>query len=162
MKYPETIAEAKAENGRLMSIREVSALTGVPPHTLRFWEKQMPDVLAPERSPGGQRRYSRQTAERVRAIKRLSDEKKFSLAAIRSRLSGDNEVARPALDSGRRALAERAVDLIVDEVADMLKEKLLDLLEADTHGKTNSLNPAEPKPLPHEGGNGLELQRQTE
>ena len=162
MKYPETIVEDKSENGRLMSIREVSALTGVPPHTLRFWEKQMPDVLRPERSPGGQRRYSRQTTERVCAIKRLSDEKKFSLAAIRSRLSADSEAARPAFELDRRVFAEQAVDLIVDEVAGMLKEKLLDLLEAETRGRTNNLNPAKPKPLPHEGGNELGLQRPTD
>ncbi len=153
MKYPETIAEDKAENGRLMSIREVSALTGAPPHTLRFWEKQMPDVLMPERTPGGQRRYSRQTIERVRAIKRLSDEKKFSLASIRSRLSGDNGLAQPALDLDRRVSAERAVDLIVDEVAGMLKEKLLDLFEADAYGKTDDRDPARSTQLPHEGGN---------
>ena len=150
---PEAITMDEAETHRLMSIREVSALTGAPPHTLRFWEKQMPDVLMPERTPGGQRRYSRQTIERVRAIKRLSDEKRLSLASIRSRLSSDNEAGKPAFDLDRRVGAERAVDLIVDEVAGMLKEKLLDLLEADAYGKTENLDPAKSTRLPHEGGN---------
>lgn len=163
MKATEKFAENKAENGRLMSIREVSALTGVPPHTLRFWEKQMPDVLNPERTPGGQRRYSRETAERVRAIKRLSDERQYSLAAIRNKIGG-GEIVAPLPDVGTRIRAEQTVDLIVEEIASMLKRRLLDLYEADEPGKSDGPDrgPTESPPHTPEGGNRLGLQRQPE
>lgn len=128
-------ASGKSGNGRLMSIREVSALTGVPPHTLRFWEKQMPDILRPDRTPGGQRRYDAEMTERVRIIKRLSGEKRYSLAAIREHLTASQELARHRPGIGRRTTAERAVELIIDEVADLLKERLLDLLEAGEPAK---------------------------
>jgi len=130
--------EDNGENRRLMSIREVSALTGVPPHTLRFWEKQMPDALRPERTHGGQRRYSPEMAERVRTIKRLSDEKRFSLAAIRDLLSVASGIAEPMGDPTHRIRAERAVDLIVDEVASLLKRKLLDLFDSGEPAKAGN------------------------
>lgn len=163
MKATERFAANKAGNGRLMSIREVSALTGVPPHTLRFWEKQMPDVLNPERTPGGQRRYSREMAERVRAIKRLSDERQYSLAAIRDKIGG-GEIADAPRNVGPRIRAEQTVDLIVEEVASMLKRRLLDLFEADETGKSDGpdRNPKKSPPHTPEGGNRLGLQRQPE
>ena len=116
-------------NGRLVSIKEVSALTGVPPHTLRFWEKQMPEILRPERTPGGQRRYSPQMVDRARAIKRLSDEKKYSLTAIRNHLAAESEIFEPMQALGRRIGAEQAVDMIIHEVASLLRDRLLNLFE---------------------------------
>jgi len=126
----------ESENGRLLSIREVSALTGVPPHTLRFWEKQMPDILRPERTPGGQRRYNPQMTERVRMIKRLADEKRHSLAAIREQLGAAQDIAKHRPSIGNRMSAERAVDLIIDEITYLLKEKLLDILDGGEPAKT--------------------------
>jgi len=121
-------------NGRLLSIREVSALTGVPSHTLRFWEKEMPAVLKPVRTPGGQRRYDSAVVERIRAIRRLSVEERFPLAVIRERLGSDQGSAERSPDQAARLDAERlaveriAIERLVDEVADLLKERLLGFL----------------------------------
>jgi len=115
-------------NGRLMSIREVSALTDVPPHTIRFWEKEMPNILCPERTSGGQRRYDREMAERIRMIKRLSDEKRYSLATIREYLGATEGFSRFQSDSQGNVRAEHAIQLIVDEITDVLKERLRNLL----------------------------------
>ena len=116
-------------DGRLMSIREVSAITGVPPHTLRFWEKEMPDILCPRRTPGGQRRYDSEMMERARMIKRLSDERKYSLAAIRERLGSVHEYGESPPNLPKGAPVRRAVDLIVDEIGNLIKERLFHLLE---------------------------------
>lgn len=126
-KRTETISEGYG-NGRLMSIREVSRLTGVPPHTLRFWEKEMPEVLHPARTPGGQRRYDSQTIERINIIKGLSEGKRLSLAAIRQRLgkAGSDPALQPNISRHERA--ERTVEMIVDEFADLLKDRLLRFL----------------------------------
>ena len=117
-------------NGRLMSIREVSALTDVPPHTIRFWEKEMPNILCPERTPGGQRRYDVEMADRIRMIKRLSDEKRYSLATIREYLSVTEGFSRFQSDSQGDVRAEHAIQLIVDEITTVLKERLRNLLKA--------------------------------
>ena len=121
--------EGVAGGRRLMSIREVSVITGVPPHTLRFWEKEMPDVLRPKRTPGGQRRYDSETLDRVRMIKRLSDEGRYSLAAIRERLGSLHTLTESSADSRERLPAKYAVDLIVDEIGSLLKQRLFRLLE---------------------------------
>jgi len=136
MREPEAAAAGEDGNGsrRLMSIREVSTITGVPPHTLRFWEKEMPNILRPERTPGGQRRYDSEAMERVRMIKRLSDERRYSLAAIRDRLGSAQDIAEPPPDFAEHRQAKRAVDLIVDEIGSLLKERLFHLLELGEPG----------------------------
>ncbi len=163
-KTREKAIESGGENGRLMSIREVSDLTGVPPHTLRFWEKQMPEILSPERTPGGQRRYGSEMVEKARMIKRLSDEKRRSLASIRNQLAAANGTEEPAPGLSRCPATEQMVDLIVDEVADLLKGRLLKLLEADEpaegppeHDEHSGLrSPDRSRSVP-EGGNEIGL-----
>ncbi len=118
-------------NDGFMSIRDVSALTGVPPHTLRFWEKEMPNILRPQRTSGGQRRYDSEMAERIKTIKRLSDEKRYSLATIRAYLSAGERLSQSRPSPGNNIHAERAIQLIIDEITDVLKEKLLSLLKVD-------------------------------
>jgi transposase len=46
------------EENNLFSIWEVSEKLGVPKHTLRFWEKELNGLLVPQRTRGGQRRYT--------------------------------------------------------------------------------------------------------
>ena len=116
-------------NDRLMAIREVSALTGVPPHTLRFWEKEMPDILCPKRTAGGQRRYDSEMAERVMMIKRFSDEKKYSLAAIRKHIGSSHGIMDRRIDPSEGVYMEQIVKLIVDEISDLLHERLASFLE---------------------------------
>lgn len=163
-KATEKPSEGKSGNGRLMSIREVSAFTGVPPHTLRFWEKQMPDILRPDRTRGGQRRYDSAAVERVRTIKRLADEKRYSLAAIRNRLAAAHSIVEPARGVGRRIGAEQAVDLIINEVASLLRDRLLNLFEAGEPARAEKpdRNPAELQLSSSEGGNSFGLERKIE
>jgi DNA-binding transcriptional MerR regulator len=123
-----------AGNESFMSIREVSALTGVPPHTLRFWEKEMPHILCPARTRGGQRRYDSEMAERISTIKRLSDEKRYSLATIREYLAAKQKLSGSQIVPDNNIHAERAIQLIVDEIADVLKERLLSLLGTEDPG----------------------------
>ena len=40
-----------------LTIGEVSHMTGVPIHTLRYWESEFADYFSPIRTPGRQRRY---------------------------------------------------------------------------------------------------------
>lgn len=131
------MTEQKNKNGdgRLMSIREVSLLTGVPPHTLRFWEKEMPDILQPERTQGGQRRYDTDMAERVRMIKELSQEGKCSLGRIRQTL-GNSRPRESEMGIRLDTQSQQLIEHLVDEIAELLKSRLLHVLQSK-HGASS-------------------------
>ena len=67
------------------SIREVSDELGIPEHTLRFWEKEMPS-LNPKKTSGGTRQYTKQDIELVRLIHHLVKEQGLTIKAARERL----------------------------------------------------------------------------
>jgi len=60
------------------SIREVSEITGVEAHVLRFWEKEFP-MLRPKRSRSGNRTYKDRDIEIVKEIRHLLWEQKFTI-----------------------------------------------------------------------------------
>lgn len=51
----------------IYSINAVSEMTGVPPSTLRFWEKRF-GLIRPEKTEGGHRLYSREDIDRINWI----------------------------------------------------------------------------------------------
>lgn len=67
-------------------IGEASRLVGVPAYVLRYWETEFP-LLAPRKSPGGQRLYRRKDLELLLLIKHLLYEQKFTIAGARQWLN---------------------------------------------------------------------------
>ncbi|MDR2725952.1 MAG: MerR family transcriptional regulator [Candidatus Adiutrix sp.] len=70
-----------------LTIGEVSELTGVPIHTLRYWESEFDGYFSPLRTSGRQRRYDERAVDRVLEIKTLLKEEKYSIAGARQVLS---------------------------------------------------------------------------
>lgn len=70
-----------------LTIGEVSELTGVPIHTLRYWESEFDGYFSPLRTSGRQRRYDELAVDRVLEIKTLLKEEKYSIAGARQVLS---------------------------------------------------------------------------
>ena len=70
-----------------LTIGEVSELTGVPIHTLRYWENEFDGYFSPLRTSGRQRRYNEEAVSRVLEIKTLLKEEKYSIAGARQVLS---------------------------------------------------------------------------
>ena len=66
-----------------LTIGDVSDRTGVAPSALRFYEGE--GLIHAERSPGGQRRYPRDTIRRVSFV-RVAQEVGLSLAEVRAAL----------------------------------------------------------------------------
>jgi DNA-binding transcriptional MerR regulator len=66
-----------------LTIGEVSELTGVPIHTLRFWESEFSTYFSPIRTNGRQRRYNEEAVDRVLNIKFLLKEEKYSIAGAK-------------------------------------------------------------------------------
>ena len=57
----------------IYSIGAVGQMLGIPPATLRTWEERY-GLPVPERSPGGQRVYSRDQVEQLRFVKAQTDQ----------------------------------------------------------------------------------------
>lgn len=68
------------------TIGDVAAEVGVSPQTLRVWEKQQ--LLVPDRTEGGQRRYTAEHVSRARHIADLRQRHGWNPAAIRISLDG--------------------------------------------------------------------------
>lgn len=105
-----------ATQQNLSKIQEVSQRLSIPTHTLRFWEKELDGIIAPFRTPGGQRLYSDQTISIIEEIKVLR-RKGMSLAQIRTKFmeveTVDNETDETS-----------DIDLLAARVAYAVKSEL--------------------------------------
>ncbi|MDR0978230.1 MAG: MerR family transcriptional regulator [Endomicrobium sp.] len=70
------------------SIGELSQITLVPKHTLRYWEKEF-CLLHPVRETSGRKKYSKQEVELVFKIKDLLYNKKYTIKGAKKYLLGD-------------------------------------------------------------------------
>lgn len=84
--------EPKASDMRY-SIEEVSDLTGLKPHVLRYWETEFAQ-LRPERTKANQRLYRQKDLDLLVHIKKLVHERAFTLAGARKQLEEDIREAR--------------------------------------------------------------------
>lgn len=74
-----------AEDKRFYKIGEVCKLADVQPYVLRYWETEFP-ALAPNKSGGGQRLYSRREIDIILRIKQLLYSEGFTIAGAKKRL----------------------------------------------------------------------------
>jgi DNA-binding transcriptional MerR regulator len=78
--------EEESPKKQFYTIGEVSHLTGVKPHVLRYWESQG-KLLKPSRRRSRHRLYRPIDIQLIFEIKRLRDEEKLTLAAMRRQLN---------------------------------------------------------------------------
>jgi DNA-binding transcriptional MerR regulator len=120
---------AKALNATepIYSISQVNALTGVPKSTIRFWEKEFSEFLAPLRSEGNQRRYDKQGVETIQKIDQLVNEEGYTLEGARRKL-------RPAAATAGGAAAagdEAKLDELAETMSDYLLQKLFERVRTE-------------------------------
>jgi DNA-binding transcriptional MerR regulator len=104
-----------------MTIQEVSKRSGVATHTLRFWEKELEGVIIPERTKGGQRRYTKEHLLVIDQIKSLKD-KGMSLVEIKGEL---NHVINP----GGADYNNHRADILADKIAEVVRSVIVHYLE---------------------------------
>ena len=75
------------------SIGEVSQVTLVPKHTLRYWESEF-KLLRPVRKSSGRRKYRKEDVELVFKIKDLLYNQKYSIEGAKKYLIGDKRKKR--------------------------------------------------------------------
>jgi len=107
------------------TIGEVSELTGVKPHVLRYWESEFP-TLRPRKDRSGTRRYRKPDIEAILEIKQLLWEEGYKIAGARKLLrerQHEQRAQQPQLFSelDRDAqLAQLRAEL--GEIREMLRE----------------------------------------
>jgi DNA-binding transcriptional MerR regulator len=69
-----------------VSISTASQITGIEIHTLRYWEREFAEFLAPLRTSGGQRRFRPEDIQTIFLLKRLLRDEMYSIAGARKYL----------------------------------------------------------------------------
>ncbi len=84
-RFLNNVVEEDIPRKAFYSIGEVSRITGVQPHVLRYWEDQG-KLLKPSRRRSRHRLYRPADIQLIFEIKRLREEDRLSLAAMRKQL----------------------------------------------------------------------------
>jgi DNA-binding transcriptional MerR regulator len=98
----------------LYKIGEVCRMADVQPYVLRYWETEFPP-LAPNKSGGGQRLYTRREIDIILRIKQLLYSEGFTIAGAKKKL--EQEMSEPA----PAPAAKRNLDDIKNELRAILK-----------------------------------------
>ena len=80
------------------SISEVSAMTDLKAHVLRYWETEFP-YLKPKKNSAGNRTYTQADIDLVERIKQLLRDEKYTLEGARQALSRQRKGADPSTQS---------------------------------------------------------------
>jgi DNA-binding transcriptional MerR regulator len=70
----------------MLTIDQISQLTGVRKSTLRYWEKSFDDFLKPARTQSNRREYTMEDLDRVKVIQRLLEQEHLTAYGVRMRL----------------------------------------------------------------------------
>jgi hypothetical protein len=70
-------------NNLMLTIDQISQLTGVPKSTLRYWEKSFNLCLKPSRTPSNRREYTLEDLECIKTIKLLLDQEHLTSQGLR-------------------------------------------------------------------------------
>jgi DNA-binding transcriptional MerR regulator len=90
-------------------VREVSAITGVAPYVLRYWETEFHQIR-PKRTDAGQRLFRKRDVLQILEIKQLLYEKKYTIEGARRYLR----------ERRRRSDDDAAPDRVFKEIRDEL------------------------------------------
>jgi DNA-binding transcriptional MerR regulator len=124
--------------GKSYKIGEVCRMADVQPYVLRYWETEFPP-LAPNKSGGGQRMYSKREIEIILRIKNLLYSEGFTIAGAKKRLeqelaSGEEATTEqpatePKARKRRASAAEVKPGVDLESALESVKGELRDLLE---------------------------------
>ena len=112
---------------KLFSIEEASSQLQVPKHTLRFLEKAFEGIFVPQRTQGGQRRYTFENIATIGQIKELR-RKGMRLSDIKKEFSNDSR--GDFLNSGK-------VDFLANKVANIVKTEIYSFFKRE--GEANEI-----------------------
>ena len=107
-------------------IGEVSRLTGIKSHVLRYWESEFP-MLSPPKNRASQRVYRKKDIETILRIKSLLYDENYTISGARKRLRElrTQEKARGQMDLFVRGVDRKQIQAAIDDL-----EKAVRILES--------------------------------
>jgi DNA-binding transcriptional MerR regulator len=111
---------------KLYKIGEVCRMADVQPYVLRYWETEFPP-LAPNKSGGGQRLYTKREIDIILRIKQLLYSEGFTIAGAKKKL--DTEMNEPVAPVPAPPVAAAQASQNLDGIRKELRA-ILDLLKA--------------------------------
>ncbi|MEK6775711.1 MAG: MerR family transcriptional regulator [bacterium] len=82
----------KIPNKFFFRIGEVSKLTSVEPHVLRYWETEFKS-LRPKKNKAGQRVYKKKDVLLILSIKELLYKQKYTIAGAKKRIESEQDMS---------------------------------------------------------------------
>ncbi len=101
-------------------IGEVSRITGLRPHVLRYWESEF-KVIKPFKSGSLQRLYRRKDLDLILKIKKLLYEEGFTIAGAKKKI---RDLERAENIQTRLSLVERRPETNVRDLLTVIREEL--------------------------------------
>lgn len=108
-----------SDDERLYKIGEVCRLADVQPYVLRYWETEFPS-LAPNKSGGGQRLYTRREIDIILRIKQLLYSEGFTIAGAKKKLEAEGET-QPAAAAPPAKDMQKALRKVKEELTAILR-----------------------------------------
>ena len=108
---------------KTLTIDEVSKLSGLSKHTLRFWERELEGLIVPLRTNGGQRRYTMTHLLVIEEIKKLK-RKSLSLTDIKRELNA-------SVNSEEEDYNSNHVDALANKIAEIVRTAIIDFLNIE-------------------------------
>jgi len=113
--------ESSVSSDRLYyRIGEVSRITGLKPHVLRYWESEF-KVIKPYKAGSLQRLYRRKDLDIIQKIKKLLYEEGFTIAGAKKKI---RDLERAENLQTKLRLVERQPDRGDHELLDAIREEL--------------------------------------
>ncbi|MGL5317350.1 MAG: MerR family transcriptional regulator [Bacteroidales bacterium] len=94
------------------NIGEVAEMLNVKESLLRFWEREV-DLIAPKKSKGGTRRYTKEDIEKIRLFYHLVKERGMTLQGARNKLKNNKDSSERNYEIIRRLEAVKAEILAI-------------------------------------------------
>ncbi len=110
----------KIPNKFFFRIGEVSKLTGVEPHVLRYWETEF-KTLRPKKNKAGQRVYKKKDVLLILSIKELLYEQKYTIAGAKKRIEEEHGLAELATSKPGLQASLEQVKAELRDVMEILK-----------------------------------------
>ena len=114
------------------SISEVSDMTGVKAHVLRYWETEFPS-LRPKKNRAGNRNYRPKDIKAVLVIRDLLYREKFTISGARKKLQEHYGNPDPLISQLQIPFADPAARQILMSI----KSELLELREMFSNGSNS-------------------------
>lgn len=104
-----------------ISIGDVSKICGIPDYTIRYWEREFKNELAPPRTKGKQRRYTDQDINKLLRIKKLLWTDKFSIKGAKRVLKGN--IVLPEFTTASKSETTGKNDLAI-QIAELITQRI--------------------------------------